>query len=159
MWVYQNVPKRVTLETCLYIYRSNIQTILYIYLSSIVWLHTVYISQVGKSLAAIEGYIVNYTVLVSRDPLRRGPSRSVVVNNPYKFRVEVGDLHPATFYSVCVSAYSKDLTSRCSKIITKKTHESGTLICYDCSEIYFIHRKHNKSFIVLCWYRMQFYSR
>ena len=49
----------------------------------------------------------------------------MVVNNPYKFRVEVGDLHPATFYSVCVSAYSKDLTSRCSKIITKKTHESG----------------------------------
>ena len=82
--------------------------------------------QVASSLAAIEGYIINYTKV---EPLAQQVSGIVRVENPYLFRGVVQGLHPGTWYTVCVSAFAtkggKQFSSTCSNQLRVATQESG----------------------------------
>ncbi|XP_059143343.1 roundabout homolog 1-like isoform X3 [Physella acuta] len=80
--------------------------------------------EVGTSLAAIEGYIINYTLVLELDPVKYGQSSIIKITDPYQFRSFITDLSPYSMYQVCVRAYARDVTSRCSKSMKVATKES-----------------------------------
>ncbi|XP_055865507.1 roundabout homolog 1-like isoform X5 [Biomphalaria glabrata] len=80
--------------------------------------------EVGTSLASIEGYIINYTAIIDLDPLVYGESRIIKITDPYQFRSYITDLRPFSWYQVCIKAYARDVTSRCSNSIKVATKEA-----------------------------------
>ncbi|CAL1527760.1 unnamed protein product [Lymnaea stagnalis] len=80
--------------------------------------------EVGTSLAAIEGYIINYTMILDLDTAKYGDSRIIKITDPYQFRSFITDLNPFSWYQVCVKAYARDVSSRCSNSIKVPTKES-----------------------------------
>ncbi|BFZ13792.1 hypothetical protein BsWGS_16832 [Bradybaena similaris] len=80
--------------------------------------------EVGTSLAAIEGYIVNYTHITDLDPISYGENQVVKITDPYQFKAFITSLNPFSWYEVCVQAYARDVTSRCSNSVKVPTKES-----------------------------------
>ncbi|KAH9509232.1 Roundabout 2 [Bulinus truncatus] len=79
--------------------------------------------EVATSLASIEGYIINYTE-VDLTTNVAGKSEIIKITDPYQFRSYITDLRPSSWYQVCIKAYARDVTSRCSNSIKVPTKES-----------------------------------